>query len=59
MEELYDTEIAAVKGLMEPMGLINRLLTVNRIVKSLEALCTITRIGEREDLMLEDGLLLY
>ena len=39
--------------------LVNRLLTVNRIAESLETLRSRARIGEKDDLTLEDDLLLY
>ena len=45
--------------LAEPIGLIDRLLTANRTANSLEALRTVARTGEKNDLTLEDGLLLY
>ena len=61
VEELTDSaEVAAIEQkLAEPIGLIDRLLTANRTTNSLEALRTVARTGEKNDLTLEDGLLLY
>ena len=59
LEELADPEIVAFEGLKESVGLINRLLSANRTAKSLKALRTTARAGNREGLVLEDGLLLY
>jgi transposase InsO family protein len=61
LEELSNpNEIAAIgESWNESLGLIDRLLTANRTAKSLEALRTTARAGNREGLVLEDGLLLY
>src|SRR5208282_4967836 len=60
LEELFDAEVAAIEAeeLNESIGLVDRIITANRTVESLEALRTQARIGDI-DLKLEDGLLLY
>jgi hypothetical protein len=47
-----------MEELDESIGLIDRITTANRTVKSLEALRAQARVGDT-DLKLEDGLLLY
>ena len=60
LEELYNIEVSTIKveELKESIGLIDRIITANRIVESLGALWTQARIGDTK-LKLEDGLLLY
>ena len=52
-------EIATLEDLVEPLDLVDRLLTANRIAESLGTLRKQAQNGERKDLVLEDGLLLY
>ena len=44
---------------MELISLVDRLLIANRTASSLETLRIRARTGEKDDLTLEDGLLLY
>ena len=48
-----------MEELTEPISLIDRLLTANRTAELLETLRNTARIGEKDGLVLEDGLLLY
>jgi predicted aspartyl protease len=53
-------EIAALgEEVNESFGLIERLLAANRTADSLETLRTKARVGVKDDLTIEDGLLLY
>ena len=63
LKELEESEespkIAALEGLSESLSLVDRLLTANRTIESLETLRNRARSRERKDLVLEDGLLLF
>ena len=60
LEELEEPpEIAALEDISESLDLVDRLLTANRTAESLETLRNRARNSERDDLVLEDGLLLF
>jgi hypothetical protein len=52
-------EMATLENLVEPLDLVDRLLTANRTAESLATLRKRAQVGERKDLVLEDGLLLF
>jgi hypothetical protein len=53
------SEVAALEDLSESLSLVSRLLTANRTAESLETLRKRARNGERKDLVLKDGLILF
>lgn len=59
LEELEPPKVATLEDISEPLVLVDRLLTANRTAESLETLRNKARSGEKRDLVLEDGLLLY
>ena len=58
LEELDGEESSEIAAL-ESFDLVDRLLTANRTAESLETLRNRARNSERDDLVLEDGLLLF
>ena len=59
LEELEEDEESPEIAALESFDLVDRLLTANRTARSLETLRNRARNSERDDLVLEDGLLLF